>query len=175
MIFLLLSRLQYCNVITFCQLVRSLTKIFLFREEEKKEEPLVIPLLGSRTWHDRIINKIDADIFEIKTIKNETLTQDVKIKEEPKEISNGDLTSINENVANIEIKTELERVDQDESKTSTLEEQAAKEIMEDLKSTEKEKKELINLTLPLAEDQNLRGVEVVSFFNNIYSKLYNAI
>ncbi|XP_012224166.2 G-patch domain and KOW motifs-containing protein [Linepithema humile] len=122
--------------------------------EEKKEEHLIIPLLGSKTWHDRIVNKIDADIFESKASKNDTQT--VTIKEEPKEISNGDLTLVNNSVSNTQIKSEP--LDESESKTLTLEEQAAKEIIEDLKSTEKKDDKLSNLTLPLAEEQNLRGV-----------------
>lgn len=134
--------------------------MFLFREEEKKEEPLVIPLLGSKTWHDRIVNKIDADIFESK-VASENDTQAVKkIKEEQKEVSNGDLTTVNNSVSNVQIKTEPP--DESESKTLTLEEQAAKEIIEDLISTDKKDDKLNNLTLPLTEEQNLRGVEEVS-------------
>lgn len=133
--------------------------MFLFREEEKKEEALVIPLLGSKTWHDRIINKIDADIFESKAA-NENDTHTIKVKEEPKEISNGNAMSINENVPIVQIKTELP--DENESKTLTLEEQAAKEIIEDLKSKEQKEDKLSDLALPVTEGQNLRGVEEVS-------------
>ncbi|XP_011150826.1 G-patch domain and KOW motifs-containing protein [Harpegnathos saltator] len=125
-------------------------------EEEKKEEPLVIPLLGSKTWHDRIVNKIDADIFESK-ITNENHTQTINIKEEPQEVSNGDLTLVNNSVSNVQIKTELSV--ENESEALTLEEQAAKEIIEDLKSTDKKDSKLKDLTLPLTEEQNLRGVE----------------
>ncbi|XP_014483337.1 PREDICTED: nitrilase homolog 2 isoform X2 [Dinoponera quadriceps] len=123
-------------------------------EEEKKEEPLVIPLLGPKTWHDRIVNKIDADIFESK-VANKNDVQAVKIKEEPKEVSNGDLTLVNNSVSNVQIKTEPPG----ESKTLTLEEQAAKEIIEDLESSEKKDDKLSNLTLPLAEGQNLSNVD----------------
>lgn len=139
--------------------------MFLFRREEKKEEPLVIPLLGSKTWYDRIVNKIDADIFESKVV-NENDIQAVKIeeelKEELKEVSNGDLTSVNNSISNVQIKTEPP--DESESKSLTLEEQAAKEIIEELKSTEKKDDKLNDLTLPLTEEQNLRGVEEVSIF-----------
>lgn len=138
--------------------------MFLFREEEKKEEPLVIPLLGSKTWHDRIVNKIDADIFESKVV-NENNTQAVKIKEEPKEVSNGDVTSVDNSISSILIKTEPPN--ESESKTLTLEEQAAKEIIEDLESTEKKDDKLSNLTLPLTEEQNLRGVKEVSISETI--------
>jgi len=133
----------------------------LFREEDKKETPLIIPLLGSKTWHDRIINKIDADIFETKN-KNENDIQAVKIKEEPEEVPNGDTISINKDISNVQIKTEP---DEKKNEILTLEEQAAKEIIEDLKSEEKEDK-LDNLTLPLKEEENLRGMEEVSIFSN---------
>jgi len=135
----------------------------LFRVEEKKEESLVIPLLGSKTWHDRIVNKIDADIFESKANKNDIQT--VTIKEEQKEIPNEDLTLVNNSVSSIQIKSEPSN--ESENKTLTLEEQAAKEIIEDLKSTQKKDDKLNNLTLSLAEEQNLRGVEEVSIFMTI--------
>ncbi|XP_071574786.1 G-patch domain and KOW motifs-containing protein-like [Temnothorax nylanderi] len=123
-------------------------------KEEKKEEPLIIPLLESNTWHNRIISKIDAS--KSKTSKD--VIQNVKIKEESKEISNGVLTSINKAVSssNVQIKTELSI----ESKTTlTLDEQAAKEIIEDLQSTEKNQDELCDITLSLVKGQDLKGAE----------------
>ncbi|XP_053996002.1 G-patch domain and KOW motifs-containing protein [Hylaeus anthracinus] len=119
-------------------------------EEEKKEEPLVIPLLGSKTWHDRIVNKIDADIFEPKVIKEEI--EDVKQEGKP-ELTNGNTLPKD----NLIIKQEPG--EDSESKTATLEEQAAKEIIEDLKSNEKQQTETNSLTLPVVEDQSLRGTE----------------
>lgn len=133
-----------------------MTRICLFRKEEKKEEPLVIPLLESNTWHDRIINKIDAS----KSKTNNDDIQNVKIKEEPKKVSNGDLTSINKAVSpsNIQMKTGLST----ESKTLTLDEQAAKEIIEDLNAVGKKKDESCDITLALVKGQNLKGAEEVS-------------
>lgn len=119
-------------------------------EAEKKDEPLVIPLLGSKTWHDRILNKIDADIFEPKAIKKES--EDIKQEEKP-ELTNGNVLS-NDNLI---IKQEPE--EDIENKVVTLEEQAAKEIIEELKSTEKEQTETNLFTLPIVEDQSLRGKE----------------
>ncbi|XP_078052452.1 G-patch domain and KOW motifs-containing protein-like [Augochlora pura] len=117
-------------------------------EEEKKDEPLVIPLLGSKTWHDRILNKIDADIFEPKVTKEEV----VKIKEE--DVS--ELTNGNAMPKDI-VKIKEEPLDEDEKKVSTLEEQAAKEIIADLKSNEKEETQTQALTLPIVDEQSLRG------------------
>lgn len=119
--------------------------------------------MGPKTWHDRIINKIDADIFESKAT-SENDAQAIKIKEEPREVFNGDLASVSANVSNIQIKTEPP--DESESKTLSLslEEQAAKEIIEDLKATDKKEDKLSDLTLPLTEEQNLRGMEEVSVF-----------
>lgn len=129
-------------------------RICLFRKEEKKEEPLIIPLLESNTWHDRIINKIDAS--KSKTSNNDI--QNVKIKEESKNISNGDLTSLNKAVSLSNVQTRLST----ENKTLTLDEQAAKEIIEDLKSIEKNENELCDVTLSLVKGQDLKGAEEVS-------------
>lgn len=102
---------------------------------EEKKEPLVIPLLKSKTWHDRIINKINADIFKEKA-KNKN-----------------DVSNIQQAVSNIQIETIA--LNENES---ILDEQAAKEIIEDLKSIE-EKDKLSDLTLPLIKGQNLNGAE----------------
>lgn len=112
-------------------------------KEEEKTEPLVIPLLKSKTWHDRIINKINADIYK----------QKVKSK--------NDVSNIQEAVSNIQIKI----ANQNEN---TLDEQAAKEIIEDLKSTE-EKDKPNDLTLPLVKEQNLNGAEesVLEDYENV--------
>lgn len=124
----------------------------MFRKEEKKEEPLIIPLLECNTWHNRIINKIDGS--KSKTSNN--AIRNIKIEEESKKVSNGDLTSVDMTSSNIQIKMEL-------STEITLE-QAAKEIMEDLKSTEKNKDELCDITLSLVKRQDLNGAEEVSVF-----------
>lgn len=120
-------------------------------EEEKKDEPLVIPLLGSKTWHDRIINKIDADIFESKTIKVEP--EEVCTEEEQKSnIANGSTSP------KVTVKTEP--IVDNGDKAVALEEQAAKEIIRDLESKEKEQQsQTCTLTLPLTEDPSLRGRE----------------
>ncbi|KMQ97065.1 nitrilase 1-like protein [Lasius niger] len=103
-------------------------------KEEEKEGPLVIPLLKSKTWHDRIINKINADIFTQKT-RNKN-----------------DVSNIQQAVSNIQIKISSNKNE------SILDEQAAKEIIEDLKSID-EKDKLSDITLPLMKGQNLNGAE----------------
>ncbi|KAG7197955.1 hypothetical protein KM043_016192 [Ampulex compressa] len=119
-------------------------------EDEKKEAPLIIPLLGSRTWHDRIINKIDADIFEPKTTSNEhIITNSVQEK-----ISNGDAQPNDNSVALSDAKPPI---DKRINPMITLEEQAAKEILEDLTSTEKKNTLTELLTLPLNDELSLRG------------------
>lgn len=134
----------------------------MFRKEEKKEEPLIIPLLDSNTWHDRIINKLDAS--KTSKLRNDAI-QNIKIKEESTKVSNGDLTSISKpfSPSDIQIKVELST----EDKTLTLDEQAAKEIIEDLKSVEKNEDELCDVTLSLVKGQDLKGAEEVS------ASLYN--
>lgn len=142
--------------------------MFLSRKEEEEDNQLIIPLLASKSWHDRVINKIDADIFKVK-VENKNDTHVVKIKEEPKEepkekpqeISNGDLTLVDNNISNIQ---KTEPPNESESKSLSLEEQAAKEIIEDIRSTEKKDDTLKDLTLPLTEEQNLSGGEEVRSF-----------
>lgn len=93
--------------------------------------------MKSKTWHDRIINKINADIFTQKT-RNKN-----------------DVSNIQQAVSNIQIKISSSKNE------SILDEQAAKEIIEDLKSID-EKDKLSDITLPLMKGQNLNGAEEVS-------------
>ncbi|XP_033178852.1 G-patch domain and KOW motifs-containing protein isoform X3 [Bombus impatiens] len=116
-------------------------------EEEKKDEPLIIPLLGSKTWHDRIVNKIDADIFLPKADKEKV--EDTSVNES--KLSNGKTSPI--------ISIKKEPVEDSENKVVTLEEQAAKEIIEELKSKNEHETKTNDLTLPLVEDESLRGKE----------------
>ncbi|XP_050575679.1 G-patch domain and KOW motifs-containing protein-like isoform X4 [Bombus affinis] len=118
-------------------------------EEEKKDEPLIIPLLGSKTWHDRIVNKIDADIFLPKADKEKV--GDASVNEAKSKLSNGKTSPI--------ISIKKEPVEDSENKVVTLEEQAAKEIIEDLKSKNEHETKTNDLTLPLVEDESLRGKE----------------
>lgn len=118
-------------------------------------------MLGSKTWHDRIINKIDADIFEPKTIKNEPTDDSAKQEGKP-DVPNGSVL--------LQISVKEEVIENDENKAVTLEEQAAKEIIEDLNSKEKEQQsETKTLTLPLTEDPSLRGTEQVFFFFHYFT------
>lgn len=114
-------------------------------EEKKKDEPLVIPLLGSKTWYDRIVNKIDADIFEPKTEQSNEVDDN---EEEKSKLSNG----------NASLKIPIVKVEDDKSKIVTLEEQAAKEIIEELKSKDESETKESDLTLPLVDD-SLTGKE----------------
>lgn len=129
-----------------------LIEIFL-REEEKKDEPLIIPLLGTKTWLDRIVNKIDADIFESKKLN--IASPKIEIKTEPGvSESNGDQA-----IPAVDIKTEP--LDNDIEIPTSLEEQAAREIINDLKS-ESKPQENNTLSLPLPEEESLRGKEEVN-------------
>lgn len=136
--------------------------IFYFSEEEKKDEPLIIPLLGSRTWHDRIINKIDADIFLPKADKEKV--ENTSVNES--KLSNGKTSPI--------ISIKKEPVEDSENKVVTLEEQAAKEIIEELKSKNEHETKTNDLTLPLVEDESLRGKEQVRY-QHIYVQSTNIL
>lgn len=128
-------------------------KTIFYSGEEKKDEPLVIPLLGSKTWHDRIINKVDADIFVSKTTKEKTENIEVDDKGEKSKLSNG------KSPPKISIKKEV--VEDNENKVVTLEEQAAKEIIQELKSKDEQETKPNDLSLPLVEDESLKGKEQV--------------
>ena len=127
--------------------------ISYFSEEEKKDESLIIPLLGSKTWHDRILNKIDADIFLPKADKEKV--GDASVNEAKSKLSNGKTSPI--------ISIKKEPVEDCENKVVTLEEQATKEIVEELQSKNKYETKTNDLTLPLVEDESLRGKEQVRY------------
>ncbi|XP_015589342.1 G-patch domain and KOW motifs-containing protein [Cephus cinctus] len=129
--------------------------------EEKKDEPLVIPMLGSKTWHDRIINKIDADVFEPKTkpVENGTVPQ-INIKQEPTdEVLNSDVPMPDTVVPSIEptAQVKMETGDVHSESPKTLEEQAAQEIIEDLKSKDTKVEKPNVLTVSVGESQSLKG------------------
>ncbi|XP_051165035.1 G-patch domain and KOW motifs-containing protein isoform X2 [Leptopilina boulardi] len=124
--------------------------------EEKKDEPLVIPMLGSKTWHDRILNKVNADIYEPKV---ETVTNGNAINENIKQEI---IDNVNENSAvletNISQPMEIVIVKQekpDDESVKTLEEQAAAEILQDLKQEQETTKEIS--AVPLPADDSLVG------------------
>lgn len=124
-------------------------KTNFYSEEEKKDEPLVIPLLGSRTWHDRIVNKVDADIFVSKTTKEKTEDIEIGDEGEKSKLSNGKSSP----------KTSIKK-----EEVVTLEEQAAKEIIEELKSKDEQEPKTNDLSLPLVEDESLKGKEQVHYY-----------
>ncbi|XP_050599310.1 G-patch domain and KOW motifs-containing protein-like [Bombus affinis] len=104
---------------------------------------------GSKTWHDRILNKIDADIFLPKADKEKV--GDASVNEAKSKLSNGKTSPI--------ISIKKEPVEDSENKVVTLEEQATKEIIGELKSKNKYETKTNDLTLPLVEDESLRGKE----------------
>lgn len=146
--------------------------MFLFRVEEeieKKNKELIIPL--PNTWRNRIVNKINAESTESK-VGNVNNTKADEIKEQPIEppqeglnkVFNRNLTLVKNSVSNIQI---VKSSNENESKVLTLEQEAAKEIIEDLKSTENKDDKLKDLTVPLTEKHNLSGGEEVSVSKTI--------
>ena len=131
-------------------------KTNFYSEEEKKDEPLVIPLLGSRTWHDRIVNKVDADIFVSKTTKEKT--EDIEIGDE------GEKSKLSNGKSSPKTSIKKEEVEDNGNKVVTLEEQAAKEIIEELKSKDEQEPKTNDLSLPLVEDESLKGKEQVHYY-----------
>ncbi|XP_043470186.1 G-patch domain and KOW motifs-containing protein [Leptopilina heterotoma] len=123
--------------------------------EEKKDEPLIIPMLGSKTWHDRILNKVNADIFEpkVEPVTNENAIN-VNIKQEII-----DETNDNGVVPESDIPQPMEIVTVKEENQNeplkTLEEQAASEILQDLKQEQENTKEIS--AVPLPTDDSLVG------------------
>ncbi|XP_046741415.1 G-patch domain and KOW motifs-containing protein [Diprion similis] len=124
-------------------------------EDKKEDEPLVIPMRGSKTWHDRIVNKIDADIFEpkVKTNSNGDAA-DIVVKKERIDAMDVDEADI-KLVESVTIKQEVKV---EESKPpNTLEEQAAQEILQDLHSTETNGNEPSTFSLPVKDAASLAG------------------
>lgn len=121
-------------------------------------------MLGSKTWHERIINKVDADIFEPKVtepkIKDEPMP-DVQVKQEKVDgTPNGDVPKQND-VLPMEV-SEIKKEPVDDQPL-TLEEQAAREIIADLSSSDNKNKESKVFMLPITEKDDLQGKEEVSF------------
>lgn len=133
-----------------------LTINFYCSKEKKVEGPLVIPLLGSKTWLDRILNKTDADIFESKAKNKENGIQTKSV--------NGDVPVSEAGTELIDVsKIKTEKPADTDDAPKSLEEQAASEILADLHGTEV-KVENPNLTVPAVENGALDGTKEV-FFN----------
>ncbi|XP_012281720.1 G-patch domain and KOW motifs-containing protein [Orussus abietinus] len=134
--------------------------IKVFGEEEKKDEPLVIPMLGPKTWHDRIINKVDADIFETKEKLSENDASRIKDEKKTENITDNGVLLNKCNLPSterIEIKMEID--DDVKEPTKTLEEQAAKEIIEELTTAEVKVENNIDVALPVPQNESLLGQE----------------
>ncbi|XP_046422465.1 G-patch domain and KOW motifs-containing protein isoform X1 [Neodiprion fabricii] len=124
-------------------------------EDKKEDEPLVIPMRGSKTWHDRIVNKIDADIFEpkVKTNSNGDMV-DIVVKKEPI----GAMDTDEADIKPVQSATIKQEVKAEESKLpNTLEEQAAQEILQDLHSTETNGNDPSIFSLPVKDAASLAG------------------
>ena len=123
---------------------------------------------GSTTWHERILNKVNADIFESKTkptsngnLKNVNIKQEVT--EDDYGVTRVAAVTLNNDPQPMEVVTIKQEVL--EKPATTLEEQAAQEILRDLQS-QGEKTEETNIpVVPLPEDESLVGKqEVRNFF-----------
>lgn len=120
-------------------------------------------MLGSKTWHDRILNKVNADIFEPKvesvTNGNES---DIDIKQEVMDDTNDNgivpATDVAQPMEIVHVKEEIL-----DEPVKTLEEQAADEILQDLKQEQEETKEIS--AVPLPADDSLVGKQEVSQFS----------
>ncbi|XP_043277517.1 G-patch domain and KOW motifs-containing protein [Venturia canescens] len=120
-------------------------------KEEKADGPLVIPLLGSKTWHDRILNKTDADIFETRA-KN-------KQNGNTMPIVNGNVRINEDDTLPMDVsKIKKEEPEETDKIPTSLEEQAANEIIADLHGKDV-KVEDPNLTVPAAENGALEGTK----------------
>lgn len=122
-------------------------------------------MLGSKTWHDRILNKVNADIYEPKVdpVTNGNVIN-VKVKQEII-----DETNDNGVVPETDIPQPMEIVNvKEENKdepVKTLEEQAAIEILQDLKQEQEDTKEISAVPLP-TEDSLVGKQEVFFYFLN---------
>lgn len=134
-------------------------------------------MLGSKTWHDRIVNKVNADIYEPKAtepaIKIEP-TDGIEIKQEKvDDVPNG-VASNESAVQPMEVAEIKQEPDIEPQQQLTLEEQAAREILADLKSGEGNEKDKKLFTVPVTGEEDLEGKEEVYnyFFVAIFLLCY---
>lgn len=124
-------------------------------EEEKKNNVLVIPMKGGKTWHDRVLNKVDADIYEPKDKKN-TSKRKINIKKEPidhSENQNGN-ASVNDTPIDVsKIKQEAE------NKPLSLDEMAAQEILLDSTKEPGQNEIKKDFTVPINDQADLVGAK----------------
>lgn len=117
----------------------------------------MIPLRGSKTWHDRIVNKTNVDIYEPKNklVENgDSIGVEVQVKKEPVE----EPMEVEEILPIKEVKTEIHET------PKTLEEQAAQEILQDLKKGETNGDEKRVFTLPVTESSSAAGEKEVNVY-----------
>ncbi|XP_012266206.2 G-patch domain and KOW motifs-containing protein [Athalia rosae] len=141
-------------------------------EEKKENEPLIIPMRGSKTWHDRIINKIDADIFEPKPSTQNGDKAIVEVKKEPaEEPMETEGTLFTKPPESVTVKEPEEKYNEP---PKTLEEQAAQEILRDLNSVETNGDKPNLFTLPINESSSLVGEKEATLedYENIPIDLY---
>lgn len=117
----------------------------------------MIPLLGSKTWHERFTNKINADIYNSNGNKKDEESEVVVIKQEPEDnvsITNGDIGEP------VKLEPEEIKVEPDEINSQlTLDQLAAKELISDLEKNLKKEPTKIS-TIPLAANDLVGSEEV---------------
>lgn len=110
---------------------------------------------GGKTWHDRVLNKIDADIYEPKD-KKKMSNRKINIKKEPinhSENENGN-ASVNNTPINVsKIKQEIE------TKPLSLDEMAAQELLLDSKKEAGQNEIKKDFTVPINEQADLVGAK----------------
>ncbi|KAK0162842.1 hypothetical protein PV327_006586 [Microctonus hyperodae] len=131
-------------------------------KDEKTETPLIIPMLGSTGWHERIVNKINADIYGA---SNEDVHKkgNAKLTDVTKKLSNNSdkIHSIANGSVMIE-QTSKENQEQTKDVTVSLEELAAQELLQDLQN---DKKKDPSVDISIEQSNNFDGAEMSTLEN----------
>ena len=121
-------------------------------------------MLGSKTWHERILNKVNADIFEPKpepAINGDLNNVEIK-REIPEDASGVNVVTSKDTPQPMCVENIKQEVSNEPSKS--LEEQAAQEILQDLNLQNQKGEETNVSVVPLPEDESLVGKKEVRPF-----------
>lgn len=146
-------------------------------KDEKTDTPLIIPMLGSTGWHERIVNKINTDIYGASSedVHKKDKKGKAKLTDVAKKLSNSDKNhSTAYGFVTIE-QTCKENQEQTKDVNISLEELAAQELLQDLQNDKKKKP---SVDISIEQSNNFDGAEmvcfsyyqcIVLFINNYYS------
>ncbi|KAK0098154.1 hypothetical protein PV326_010853 [Microctonus aethiopoides] len=133
-------------------------------KDEKTETPLIIPMLGSTGWHERIVNKINTDIYGASSedVHKKDKKENAKLTDVAKKLSNSDKNHSTANGSVMIEQTSKENQEQIKDVTVSLEELAAQELLQDLQNDKKKKP---SVDISIEQSNNYDGAEMSTLEN----------